>query len=173
MSLCECGCGETTSVVKKTRTKEGVKRGESRRFVYGHCARVRPCTGYSSRGTHQHGKHTHRMLAERALGHPLPDGAVVHHADCSKAANSPLVICQDRRYHALLHLRTRILRAGFSPNTHGWCTYCKTFKPREDFSPSAKRNSGVHGGCKACMASRSAQWYRARNSKQLAQEIAC
>ena len=34
--LCECGCGGTTSIAVKTSNKEGIKKGEHRRFLLGH-----------------------------------------------------------------------------------------------------------------------------------------
>jgi hypothetical protein len=52
----------------------------------------------------------HVMLAERALGRKLPDGAVVHHMNEDKLDNyTPLnlVICPDQAYHMLLHKRIR------------------------------------------------------------------
>jgi len=51
----------------------------------------------------------HILIAERALGHPLPPHAVIHHHDGNPANNVPtnLVICEDRKYHNLLHARSR------------------------------------------------------------------
>ncbi len=51
----------------------------------------------------------HHVVAERALGHALPAGAVVHHVDEDTTNNAPnnLVICQDDNYHKLLHARKR------------------------------------------------------------------
>lgn len=34
--LCECGCGKKTSIAKQTRTEQGIKAGERRRFCLGH-----------------------------------------------------------------------------------------------------------------------------------------
>ena len=49
----------------------------------------------------------HRLLAEKALGKPLPRRAVVHHLNGDKADNRPcnLVVCPDEAYHNLLHSR--------------------------------------------------------------------
>jgi hypothetical protein len=54
----------------------------------------------------------HILLAERALGKPLPPKAVVHHMNGDKADNyTPfnLVICPDQAYHLLLHRRMKEL----------------------------------------------------------------
>ena len=78
-------------------------------------------------------KLVHRIRAEKALGKPLPRKAVVHHADGSTDANAPLVICQDQRYHFLLHVRERVLRAGGDPNTQRICWRCKELKTFKEF----------------------------------------
>jgi DNA-binding MarR family transcriptional regulator len=77
----------------------------------------------------------HREIAEKALGKPLPEGAEVHHIDGTKRnnANRNLVICQDRAYHALLHVRARVVRAGGDPNTQRLCGRCKQLKPLSEF----------------------------------------
>jgi hypothetical protein len=55
----------------------------------------------------------HVLVAERALGKPLPPGAQVHHVDEDRRNNAPrnLVICDSAAYHQLLHQRTRAYRA--------------------------------------------------------------
>lgn len=56
-------------------------------------------------------KYEHIHVAEKALGKPLPQGAVVHHADENKADNAGvnLVICPNQSYHRLLHDRLKLL----------------------------------------------------------------
>jgi hypothetical protein len=75
----------------------------------------------------------HVARAERALGHPLPLKAVVHHADGSKDPNAPLVICENQAYHRLLHMRMRIKAAGGNPNTDRICRYCRALNPIGEF----------------------------------------
>lgn len=55
----------------------------------------------------------HRILAELALGKPLPPGAEVHHLNGKHWDNNygNLVICPDHGYHMLLHERMRQLKS--------------------------------------------------------------
>jgi hypothetical protein len=84
-------------------------------------------------------QHIHRLRAERALGKPLPSGAEVHHVDGTRDEDGPLVICQDKAYHKLLHARMRIKAAGGNPNTDRICADCQVVKPIDQFHQAATK----------------------------------
>jgi hypothetical protein len=158
--LCECGCGHPTAIATSSRARTGHVKGQPLRFARGHKAR-KPITGY--RRTYIGGETiaVHRLRAEKALGRPLPAGAVVHHADGSKDEGAQLVICQDNGYHRLLHARMRIKAAGGDPNTHRVCCGCQLAKPIANFN---RRRSGkgltVYGleyYCRDCQRLRNAK----------------
>lgn len=72
----------------------------------------------------------HILIAERALGKSLPEGACVHHANGSRDSG-PIVICQDNAYHMLLEQRTRALKAC----GHAYwrkCCYCHQYDAPEN-----------------------------------------
>lgn len=56
-------------------------------------------------------KFEHVLIAEKALGKPLPKGAQVHHVNERKGdnRNNNLVVCPSDAYHKLLHQRMRQL----------------------------------------------------------------
>lgn len=86
-------------------------------------------------------KLVHVLVAEKALGRPLPKGSQVHHADENPLNNEPanLVICPSNAYHKLLHQRMRALAAcGHA----GWrkCQFCQEY---DDPDGMKKRASGV------------------------------
>src|SRR5262245_29846291 len=92
----------------------------------------------------------HIVVAERALGRPLPPGAIIHHLNGDRKDNRPsnLVICQDQSYHALLHARTRVLRAGGNPNLHRRCHRCRQVRDLADFHQCA--DCGISDECFRC-----------------------
>lgn len=69
----------------------------------------------------------HIVMAEQALGRPLPAGVQVHHVDMDRGRNvGNLVICQDQAYHQLLHRRTNALMECGNAN-YVRCAYCSRY----------------------------------------------
>lgn len=167
--LCQCGCGLPTKIARQTATRLGHVRGQPVRFVKGHWARTEQNSGplnsqwRGGRYLHVEGyvmvrqkRHPranksgyvleHLLVAERALGFPVPRGVEVHHFNEIKSDNrgSNLVICQDATYHKLLHVRMGALRACGNPDARqcwlcrGWGLWlrpldkkCNSFEHRE------------------------------------------
>lgn len=95
--------------------------------------RVSICKGVEDR--------EHILVAEKALGRPLPRHAVVHHVDENKQNNSKnnLVICENRSYHKLLHQRMSLREIGGDLRTQKRCYGCKKPRPKEEFCFSKNR----------------------------------
>ncbi len=94
----------------------------------------------------------HVAVAERAIGKPLPTGAIVHHIDGDKLNNAPanLVVCQDRAYHNLIHRRERALFMTGSADAL-CCQVCGEYgdqRDMRDYSNGAQRFR-IHGVCLA------------------------
>jgi hypothetical protein len=94
----------------------------------------------------------HLLVAQAALGYPVPARHPVHHFDENKSNNerSNLVICQDNRYHMLLHARKRILDAGGDPDKVKICGVCKQLVQREEFHKNRATIDGLNQNCKPC-----------------------
>jgi len=95
----------------------------------------------------------HVLIAERALGHPLPPKAEVHHVDEDRTNNSPtnLVICEDHAYHFLLHRRARALAACGNANALR-CGYCHSYANQGDITPIRKDGNVIGGYHRSCHA---------------------
>ena len=99
------------------------------------------------------GKRAYVMIAEAALGHDLPPGAIVHHVDGDRrnSRNDNLCVLQDQAEHLRVHRRLRILRAGGNPWTQQICCSCQQVKDVEHFAPSRRQSSGE---CIPCVVKR-------------------
>lgn len=145
MKLCECGCGNPVPIADRNRKEMGWIKGQSKRFISGHNKRGLQNPNwkggvfkgaykqkYSLRYAPGHprcciGNHVleHILIAEKALGKPLPSKSVVHHY-----SSEQLIICQDQAYHMLLHRRTKALNScGYA----SWrkCRCCKQYDAPE------------------------------------------
>jgi hypothetical protein len=161
---CACGCGQTVPRQQYSRRKT---LGLWAKWVHGHNTRHRNpairkevVARYRARTINGVTKRVHVLRAEAALGRPLPSGAQVHHADGSFNETAPLVICQDRYYHYLLHARMRIVRAGGDPDNDSWCSACRRPRPRSDFyvrkTTSGQKAAGkLTTVCRLCSRERS------------------
>jgi len=129
MGKCECGCGGETNLAKYTQASSGKVKGQPSRFIRGHSSRGRSgplngkwiggrskaTNGYMRVIAPGHPKNNggymleHILIAEKALGRPLPKGAEVHHVNEIKTdnRNENLVICENHAYHFLLHARMK------------------------------------------------------------------
>lgn len=112
----------------------------------------------------------HVVIAERALGRRLPKGVQVHHVDEDRRNNAPsnLVICQDQKYHYLLHVRAKVVRAGGDPNTQRVCTGCRKVLPFSAFNRQVKNEaSGIHTACRECQSAYYKRWSGRRQTANL------
>jgi hypothetical protein len=93
-------------------------------------------------------KFEHVIVAENALGKPLPKKAVVHHVNEIPSDNSPtnLIVCPDQKYHILLHVRMRAMAACGNPNWRP-CSRCTKYDDLGNMK--SKRNQYYHATCEA------------------------
>lgn len=167
--VCQCGCAEPVAFARQTRPEYGHVIGHPYKFKGGHQRRLLPTNYYPvvrDYSKPHHGvKAVHLIRAEKALGHPLPKGATVHHADLTKRADSPLVICEHHAYHMFLHIRTHVVWAGGDPNTQRVCSICKHLRPIDAMVKSAPRDyCEVRSYCKNCYNDRRRQQWTVRHN---------
>lgn len=96
----------------------------------------------------------HVMVAERALGKPLPAGAVVHHVNGEPGDNRScnLAVLPDTGYHMALHARLRVLRLGGDPFRQWTCSTCQRLLDFAEFGKTSRRWNGVRSVCLGCRA---------------------
>lgn len=141
---CGCGCGQETPISDRTVRAKGYIKGEPHKFIPGHNGRTKNVVRYIGRAQAR----THIVAAEKALGRPLPPGVEVHHVNRNTRDNRPgnLVICQDRKYHHLLHVRQRALtecgRADWRK-----CWICRTYDDPRNLYIRERGNKVWHVEC--------------------------
>ena len=88
-------------------------------------------------------KAVHVLIAEKSLGRELRGSEDVHHVNEDRNNNDPsnLVICPDRRYHKLLHIRTAALSATGNPEMRK-CCHCKQYDTKESMFNGAALSKG-------------------------------
>ena len=127
--LCECGCGQITSISPKTSKRENIKQGEYRRFCFGHQNRrfIKNHNKEPKRGQFIHSgyiyviappNHPHptnkryikrcRLVMEEVLGRHLKGKEQVHHKNMDRSDDRPEnleVMCLSE--HNKLHRKAR------------------------------------------------------------------
>ncbi len=103
----------------------------------------------------------HIVIAEKALGHKLPTGAVVHHWDENPSNNSSenLLICQDNAYHRLIHARMSRIKDTGSLDLKRCCA-CKQIKPLTEFNHHKSKSSWSRKNyeCRVCSSAKNKSW---------------
>lgn len=91
----------------------------------------------------------HVRIATVALGKPLPKGAEVHHVNEDKSDNrrGNLVICPEKAYHKLLHVRMAAL-AACGNASYRKCPFCKQYSAPESMTHNPSSRYYYHPACK-------------------------
>lgn len=108
----------------------------------------------------------HLLVAEKALGRPLPPAVVVHHWTEDKQNTRDLVLCENQAYHLLLHRRQRALSAGH-PAHFLWCYFCRRFD--DPANMQTRRNGQAHH--LACAAVWQRTYQRGRGRRTVAERV--
>lgn len=110
---------------------------------------VHPVTGYVYVRVGAKRYAQHRLVAERAIGKPLPPGAEVHHLNEDRRDNRPenLVIVPNRKYHFLLHIRQEALTATANADMRK-CPYCQKYDAKPNMvQQHGQDESFMHRRC--------------------------
>jgi len=154
---CECGCGQVVARRFFSGHQNHVR--STRRELNGHWkgGRYVNDSGYAMVYDPEHRRASangyvreHIALAEKALGKPIPDGAQVHHLT-HISDNSSIVLCQDQKYHFLLHMRERAYKECGNPSWRK-CKFCQKYDAPENLHMKQIKNYGWnihHQSCEA------------------------
>lgn len=163
VGYCHCGCEGRTLPVAYNCWGRGMVKGVPNQFIHGHNTRKDESLagvghkkgrwimvlmkGHSRSDSHGFVK-KHILIAEKILGHPLPEGAEVHHADGngSNNSNDNLVICENGSYHQLLEWRTRALKESGHANWRR-CCYCHNYDDPSRMRASVNGTHIYHPAC--------------------------
>ena len=91
--------------------------------------------GYKRKGNSDF---VHRIIAENLVGHPLSSTVQIHHYG-EKTDNRKIVICENQKYHRLLHKRTRAYVATGDVNKRK-CVICKQWDDPENITMAKSRD---------------------------------
>lgn len=169
IKLCECGCGEPAPIAKENNARWNCIKGMPKRFIHGHSGKFYSgnkgkdwkggisihTKGYILKTQPDHPRANfrgyvflHILVVEKALGKHIPKTSDVHHLDgnVKNNSNSNLVLCENRKYHMLLHQRQRAKDACGKPNFLK-CCYCGEY---DDPGNMAVYRNGTHGRHQKC-----------------------
>lgn len=162
---CQCGCGQKTKTSTITDKKKGIKRGFPNRYIHNHHLKGERNNKWNGGKTERNGYifirqpdhprahkpngyvSEHILIAESALGKPLPKDAVVHHANGTRNSG-PLVICQNELYHKLLHIRMRAYKACGHASWRK-CHFCHQYDDPKNMTKTKNKNVYYHKRCHA------------------------
>lgn len=95
-------------------------------------------------------KYEHVLVAEKALGKPLPEGAEVHHWNEVRTDNrrENLLICPNVGYHNTIHRRMRAKEVSGDANKK-LCVYCKQYDDAGNLKiyKTGNRETVMHAAC--------------------------
>ena len=134
----------------------------TRQHSQGYILAYLPAHSRASRGW----VYEHLIVAERALGRPIPLTAHVHHVNELRNDNRPinLVICESVTYHRLLHQRMRAWRA-CGQSTWLPCDYCGEHDNPSNLYLHRNGRSGRHLHCHTAYQKANTEHINARRRK--------
>lgn len=168
LGKCACGCGSDTKIATENRYDRGCSKGRPMKFIKNHHTRGQ--LNYKWRNgkksinngkyetikceNHYHADNRgyvreHILVAEKALGKPLPHKAVIHHIDGDglNNQNHNLVICQNNKYHLLIEQRTRAYKECQHANWRK-CPYCKEYDDPHNMINTSNGRQFYHPKCR-------------------------
>jgi hypothetical protein len=91
----------------------------------------------------------HRWIVEQVLGKYLDKRHEVHHIDHDKHnnRNDNYVVCEDRSYHKMLHVREIALKASGNPN-YRKCKFCGEHDDIKNMYHHVAAFNYYHRGCR-------------------------